>query len=68
MEKRRIVITGIGVVSPIGIGCQNFVEALREGKSGAAYIDSFDTTNHSSKFAGLVKDFHLHTTIPTLEQ
>ena len=36
MEKKRIVITGIGVVSPIGIGCQNFVNALREGKSGAA--------------------------------
>ena len=58
MEKRRIVITGIGVVSPIGIGCQNFVEALREGKSGASYIEHFDTTNYNSKFAGLVKDFH----------
>ena len=58
MEKKRIVITGMGVVSPIGIGCQKFVEALREGKSGASYIDSFDTTNYNSKFAGLVKDFH----------
>lgn len=57
MEKRRIVITGIGVVSPIGIGCQDFVAGLKEGKSGAALIESFDTTNYNSKFAGLVKGF-----------
>ncbi len=57
MEKRRIVITGMGVVSPIGIGCQNFVEALKQGKSGASLIDSFDTTDYNTKFAGLVKDF-----------
>ena len=58
MEKKRIVITGIGVVSPIGIGSQNFVNALREGKSGASFIDTFDTTDYNSKFAGLVKDFN----------
>lgn len=57
MEKKRIVITGIGVVSPIGIGCQNFVSALKEGKSGATLIDTFDTTEYNTKFAGLVKDF-----------
>ena len=58
MEKKRVVITGMGVVSPIGIGSQNFVKALKEGKSGAALIDTFDTTDYNSKFAGLVKDFH----------
>lgn len=58
MEKRRIVITGMGVVSPIGIGCQNFVDSLKEGKSGASFIDSFDTTEYNSKFAGIVKDFN----------
>lgn len=57
MEKKRIVITGMGVVSPIGIGCQNFVSALKEGKSGATLIDTFDTTNFNVKFAGLIKDF-----------
>ena len=58
MEKKRIVITGIGVVSHIGIGSQNFVNALREGKSGSSLIDTFDTTDYNSKFAGLVKDFN----------
>ena len=56
MEKKRIVITGMGVVSPIGVGCDNFVKALREGKSGISLIESFDTTNFQVKFAGIVKD------------
>lgn len=57
MEKRRIVITGMGVVSPIGIGCQDFVGALKDGKSGASFIDTFDTTDFNVKFAGIIKDF-----------
>ncbi len=58
MERKRIVVTGIGVVSPIGIGQQAFIDGLKQGKSGAALIDSFDTTEYNTKFAGLVKDFH----------
>ena len=57
MEKKRIVITGMGVVSPIGVGCGDFVNALKDGKSGASFIDTFDTTDFNVKFAGLVKNF-----------
>jgi 3-oxoacyl-[acyl-carrier-protein] synthase II len=56
MEKKRIVITGMGVVTPIAVGCDNFVKALREGKSGISLIENFDTTNFPVKFAGIVKD------------
>jgi 3-oxoacyl-[acyl-carrier-protein] synthase II len=56
--KKRIVITGIGVVSPIGIGSEEFVQALEEGKSGANPITAFDATNFSTRIAAHVKDFN----------
>jgi 3-oxoacyl-[acyl-carrier-protein] synthase II len=55
--KKRIVITGIGVVSPIGIGNVEFTKALKEGKSGASNIEAFDTGAHTTKFAAWVKNF-----------
>lgn len=58
MEKKRIVITGMGVVSPNAIGCDAFATALREGKSGISLIENFDTTNFPTKFAGIVKDLN----------
>jgi 3-oxoacyl-[acyl-carrier-protein] synthase II len=57
--KKRIVITGIGVVSPIGIGTQEFTQGLREGKSGANLITKFDTTAYSTKIAAEVKNFNI---------
>lgn len=57
MNKKRVVITGLGVLSPIGIGKQEFVDALREGKSGANAITAFDTSNFATKFCANVKDF-----------
>ena len=44
----RVVVTGIGVVSPNGIGCREFREAIFEGRSGVGYIESFDTTGMRS--------------------
>ncbi|MDR2771888.1 MAG: beta-ketoacyl-ACP synthase II [Elusimicrobiota bacterium] len=55
--KKRIVITGLGVVSPIGSEKDEFVNALKEGKSGISLIEHFDTTDFSTKIAGTVKDF-----------
>jgi len=57
MGKKRIVITGMGVVSPIGVGCRDFINALKDGKSGASFIDTFDTTDFNVKFAGIVRNF-----------
>lgn len=58
MNKKRIVITGIGAITPIGLTVKDFTQSLKEGKSGASLIDSFDTTDFSAKFAGNVKNFN----------
>lgn len=55
--KRRVVITGMGVVSPIGTGLENFWENVKEGKCGISEIESFDTTEYNVKLAAEVKDF-----------
>ncbi len=57
MEKRRVVITGIGIVSPIGIGKESYWQGLMKSESGAAVITQFDASKHSTTFACEVKDF-----------
>jgi len=54
---KRAVITGLGAVTPIGNNVEDFWANLIKGKSGAAAITKFDTTNHKTKFACEVKDF-----------
>ncbi|MBQ0067031.1 MAG: beta-ketoacyl-ACP synthase II [Phascolarctobacterium sp.] len=56
--KRRVVITGIGPVTPIGIGKEDFWQSLLSGKSGVGMITAFDTTNFNVKIAAEVKDFN----------
>ncbi|MDD5687968.1 MAG: beta-ketoacyl-ACP synthase II [Elusimicrobia bacterium] len=56
--QKKVVVTGLGVVSPIGIGKENFWKSLIEGKSGAGFISHFDTTNFSVKIGCEVKDFN----------
>jgi 3-oxoacyl-[acyl-carrier-protein] synthase II len=55
--RKRIVITGIGVVTPIGIGNAEFAKALKEGRSGASPIEYFDVSAYTTKFAATVKNF-----------
>ncbi|MCK9224380.1 MAG: beta-ketoacyl-ACP synthase II [Candidatus Muirbacterium halophilum] len=55
--ERRVVITGIGAVTPIGIGIDEYFKALKIGKSGIGPITSFDTEGFPSKIAGEVKNF-----------
>ncbi len=57
MMKKRIVITGIGVISSIGIGKEAFWKSLKEGKSGISDVISFDTSKHQTHKGGEVKDF-----------
>ena len=56
--KRRVAVTGLGVVSPVGIGLKTFWSNLVAGKSGITNITSFDTTDFPVKIAGEVKDFN----------
>jgi 3-oxoacyl-[acyl-carrier-protein] synthase II len=53
----RVVVTGIGVISPNGIGRREFSEAIVEGRSGVSLIESFDTSGQAIKIAGEVKNF-----------
>lgn len=55
---RRIVITGLGCVTPIGTGKDKFWEAIKAGKSGVGPITRFDTTDFTCKIAAEVKDFN----------
>lgn len=55
--KRRVVITGLGAITPIGNDVKTFWDNLTAGKSGVDYIKSFDTTDLPVKIAGEVKDF-----------
>jgi len=54
---RRVVITGMGLVTPVGIGVQASWSAVLQGESGIGRITSFDTSNYPCHIAGEVKDF-----------
>jgi 3-oxoacyl-[acyl-carrier-protein] synthase II len=56
-SKRRVVVTGIGAVTPLGIGLEEFWKNLIAGKSGAGPITSFDVSKYDTRFACSVKDF-----------
>ena len=55
--KNRVVITGLGLVTPVGIGVKQTWEALCAGKSGVAEITRFDTSAHATKIAAEIKGF-----------
>ena len=57
MDKKRVVITGLGVISPIGIGKAQYWQSLRQGKSGFKPITLFDTKNLKVRTAGEISDF-----------
>lgn len=59
MTKRRVVVTGLGVVSPVGIGVDNAWKNLIAGQSGITRITKFDPSNFASQVAGEVKDFNV---------
>jgi 3-oxoacyl-[acyl-carrier-protein] synthase II len=58
MSKRRVVVTGVGAITPIGLGVLNYWQSLIEGRNGIDLITRFDTTKFDTKFAGEVKNFN----------
>ena len=57
MNERRVVITGIGVVSPVGNNLASFWDSLKAGRSGIGRIDAFDTEKFDCKIAGEVRGY-----------
>ncbi len=58
MSKRRVVVTGLGAVTPIGSDVSEYWNGLISGKNGVALITHFDTSKFDTKFAAEVKDFN----------
>jgi 3-oxoacyl-[acyl-carrier-protein] synthase II len=65
--SRRVVITGLGLVTPLGIGVDETWSALCEGRSGIGEITRFDTTGFTTKIAAEVKDFNAEDFLPKKE-
>jgi len=57
MERRRVVITGLGVVAPVGIGVGPFWDAITSGKSGVSVIEGFDASAFRTRIGGEIKNF-----------
>lgn len=58
MTKKRVVVTGLGAISPFGIGVDKFWNNIVEGKSGITLTSSIDLERHPVKISGEVKDFN----------
>lgn len=57
MKQRRVVVTGLGMVSPLGLDVETAWSAILAGKSGISSIDTFDTSAYPTRFGGPVRDF-----------
>jgi 3-oxoacyl-[acyl-carrier-protein] synthase II len=67
MTRRRVVVTGLGLISPVGITVQEGWSNLLAGRSGIANITKFDASNFACKFAGEVKGFNVEEYFPAKE-
>ena len=61
MSKRRVVVTGLGMVSPVGLNVKTSWENILAGKSGIRPIDAFDVSEFAVRFGGSVRDFDVST-------
>lgn len=67
MSKRRVVITGLGTVNPLGLNTDTTWKAVRQGQSGISRIDHFDCEGYATQIAGLVKDFSSESVLSVKE-
>jgi 3-oxoacyl-[acyl-carrier-protein] synthase II len=67
MQLKRVVVTGLGALTPIGNTLQEYWDGLKNGKSGAAPITYYDTEKHKTKFACEIKNFNVEDFIDKKE-
>lgn len=67
MKHERVVVTGLGSVTPLGVGNEKFWEGVKSGANGIGPITQIDTTHHNTKFGGEVKGFHVEEYIDRKE-
>lgn len=67
MAKRRVVVTGLGMLTPLGNDVSSTWQALLQGQSGIALFDHIDSEAYTTKFAGLVKNFDVEQFFPAKE-
>ena len=67
MSKRRVVVSGMGMLTPLGADLESSWQGLTAGKSGVAPIQSFDTTDYSVRFGGHVPEFDIFNYLPPKE-
>jgi len=61
VSKRRVVVTGLGMVTPLGLNVKDTWEAILAGKSGVGPVELFDVSNFACKFSAVVKNFNPET-------
>lgn len=66
-SQRRVVVTGLGCISPVGNTVEEAWNAIKDGKSGIAAITKFDASPFSTRFAGEVKGFNVEDYLPAKE-
>ncbi|WP_203300442.1 beta-ketoacyl-ACP synthase II [Marinobacter sediminum] len=67
MSKRRVVITGMGMLSPLGNDVKSSWEGVREGRSGIGNIERFDASEYNTRIGGAIKDLDLEPWLSTKE-
>ena len=68
MSKRRVVVTGMGIVSPVGSTLEDAWANVRDGNSGIQLVTDFDVSSFPTQIAGLVKGFDVDAYLPRKDQ
>ena len=63
MTKRRVVITGMGMLSPVGNSVESSWEAIRAGRSGIGMIDRFDASAYNTRIGGAIRDLDMESEV-----
>ena len=68
MHQRRVVVTGMGAITPLGLTVERLYKAACEGRSGVAPIRHFDASTFPTNFAAEVRDFDLSQHVPNADR